>query len=64
MQNWLKMPGVESAMKQLGGVIFDVVENSAENLKREVCRKLENDIFESRKTGKLEYLCGKQKTVF
>ncbi len=27
--------------------------NSAENRKREVCRKPENDIFESRKTGKL-----------
>ena len=26
---------------------------SAESLKREVCQKLENDIFESWKTGKL-----------
>ena len=37
---------------------------SAENRKRAVCRKPENDILESRKTGKLETICGKLKTDF
>ena len=31
---------------------------------KEVCQKPENDIFESRKTGKIENICGKRKTFF
>ena len=37
---------------------------SAENRKGEVCRKPENDIFESRKAGKLQNICRKLKIVF
>ncbi len=35
-----------------GGGEPEMGKHSAENRKREVCRKPENDIFESRKTGK------------
>ncbi len=49
----------KSKKKKSGGKPENGGKKSAENRKKEVCRKPENYIFESRKTGKLENICGK-----